>query len=84
MYRALKETSIGSVGLLARSVLTVVDHQARELERVDSHVQDLAGEMEVMRNTVRNQQLLLMKLVCLSEQVGGFILGVVLPRLTHQ
>jgi len=57
----------------------VVDHQARELERVDSHVQDLVGEMEVMRNTMRNQQLLLMKLAHLSEQVGGFVLGVMFP-----
>jgi len=56
----------------------VVDRQARELERVDSHVQDLAGEMEVMRNTARNQQHLLMKLARLSEQVGGFVLNVVL------
>jgi len=56
-----------------------VDCQARELEGVDSHVQDLAGEMEVMRNTARNQQHLLMKLACLSEQVGGFVLGVMFP-----
>ena len=30
-----------------------MNRQARGLERVDSHVQDLAGEMEVMRNTAR-------------------------------
>jgi len=52
---------------LTHALELAVDFQARELERVDSHVQDLVDEMEVMRNTVRNQQLLLMKLVHLSE-----------------
>ena len=56
-----------------------MDCQVRELERVDLHVQDLVGEMEVMRNTARNQQHLLMKLARLSEQVGGFVLGVTFP-----
>ena len=42
-------------------------------QRVDFNVQDLAGEMEVMRTMAMNQQLLLMQLAPIGT--GGVNLG---------
>ena len=51
----------------------MVDRQARDLESMDSRIQDLATEMEGMKVTAKNQHDLLMKLARLTEQVGVLI-----------